>query len=164
MKHRATLAAVLILALASCGKPAEPAPADAPPPTTAAAEPPADIVSPEIKAQLAALPAPYNEADYLNGRRTFTQCKSCHVVEAGAGNRVGPNLHGVFGRKAGSVEDFAYSPAVKGSGIVWDETQLDHWLANPQKDLPGNRMTFAGIADPNKRRDVIAYLRIESSK
>ena len=70
----------------------------------------------------------------------------------------------MFGREAGSKEGFTYSQALQDANFTWDASHLDHWLANPQKDLPGNRMTFAGIADPNKRRDVIAYLRIESSK
>ena len=163
---RQDVIAVLVLAatLAGCGPPSAPTPAEAPREETSAAAPTAPLVTPEIQAALAALPAPYNQADYLDGRRTFAQCKSCHVIEAGAGNRVGPNLHGVFGRKAGSVADFNYSPALKNAGFVWDMDHLDHWLANPQKDLPGTRMTFAGIADPDKRRDVIAYIEVESSR
>jgi cytochrome c len=164
MITRAALAIAFTMALAGCGQATAPTPPEAPPETVSLAPPAAPLVTPEIQAKLAALPAPYNQADYLEGRRQFAQCKSCHVVEAGAGNRVGPNLHGVFGRKAGTAPDFNYSPVLKNAGFVWDMDQLNKWLANPQKDLPGTRMTFAGIADPNKRRDVIAYLEIESSK
>jgi cytochrome c len=164
MASKTLLAIVAFTALAGCGQPTAPAPATAPPETTAAAPEPSSIVTPEIAAAVAALPAPYNKADYVNGRRVFNQCRSCHIFEAGAGNRVGPNLHGVFGRKAGSVADFAYSPALKSAGITWDEAQVDHWITNPQQAFPGNRMTFPGLADPDARRDVIAYLKIESSK
>jgi cytochrome c len=93
------LALLAFTALAGCGQPTAPTPASAPPETTAPAAPaPSAIVTPEIAAQIAALPAPYNQADYVNGRRVFNQCRACHIFEAGAGNRVGPILHGVFGR------------------------------------------------------------------
>jgi len=164
----AMMAAALaaLATLAGCGQPSAPAPAALPPETAAAPDTsaPAAIVTPEITAQIAAMAPPYNKADYVNGRRIFNQCRACHIFEAGAGNRVGPNLHGVFGRKAGTVADFAYSPALQASNITWDETQIDRWITSPQKAVPGSRMTFAGLGDPNARRDVIAYLKIETSK
>lgn len=158
---RALLALACLCALAACGPAEAPAPAEAPPSPSAGS---AALVTPEIQAALAALPAPYNEADYVKGRKGFGQCAACHRIPVEAGNSVGPNLHGVFGRKAGTVEGFSYSPQLQNSGIVWDADKVDHWLANPQTFLPGNRMTFVGIKDPTLRRDVIAYLMIESNK
>lgn len=87
-------------------------------------------------------------------------CGTCHVAEAGAGPRQGPNLFGVVGRAAGSVEGFNYSPAfVAGkSGIVWDEQTLDQWLTDPQSVIPGAVMPYKQ-ADPDKRKLVIEYLK-----
>ena len=87
-------------------------------------------------------------------------CGTCHVAEAGAGPRQGPNLFGVVGRAAGSVEGFTYSPgfvAAK-SGIVWDEQTLDRWLTDPQSLIPGAVMPYKQ-ADPDKRKLVIEYLK-----
>ncbi len=77
---------------------------------------------------------------------------------------VGPNLHGVFGREAGSKEGFTYSQALQDANFTWDASHLDHWLANPQTGLPGNRMAFAGVRDETQRRDVIAYLMVEAAE
>ncbi|MEZ5998210.1 MAG: cytochrome c family protein [Hyphomonas sp.] len=108
------------------------------------------------------LPEPYNTADYALGKRTFKLCQSCHTANEGGGNLVGPNLHGVFGRAAGSKEGFAYSDAMKNSGIVWSPAELETYLENPAKDIPGNRMSFAGVRKPADRAAVIAYLMVES--
>jgi cytochrome c len=116
-----------------------------------------------MQARIAALPAPYNEASYEGGRRVFAQCRSCHTIDVGGGNRVGPNLHGVFGREIGTAEGFTYSQPVQEANFVWDADHLDHWLANPQTFLPGNRMAFAGVRDETQRRDVIAYLMAETA-
>jgi cytochrome c len=145
----------LLFALAACG-PSQPAPSA---PTPAAPE----VSNEEMQARIAALPAPYNEASYEAGRRVFAQCRSCHTIDAGGGNRVGPNLHGVFGREIGTAEGFAYSQPVQEASFVWDADHLDHWLANPQTFLPGNRMAFAGVRDETQRRDVIAYLMAETA-
>ena len=87
-------------------------------------------------------------------------CGTCHVAEAGAGPRQGPNLFGVFGREAGSLPDFKYSPAfVAGDkDIVWDESSLDRWLTDPQALIPGAIMPYKQ-ADPDKRRLIIDYLK-----
>ncbi|OYU77853.1 MAG: cytochrome c family protein [Alphaproteobacteria bacterium PA3] len=120
--------------------------------------------SPEDAKILASLPAPYNEGDLANGRRQFAKCRSCHVIEKGGDNRVGPALHGVFGRTAGTAAGFTYSPALKGAGFVWDADKLNQWLADPKGFLPGNRMTFVGLKQEKDRRDVIAYIKVESAK
>lgn len=146
---------VLFLALAACG-PSQPAPSA---PAPAAPE----VSSAEMEARIAALPAPYNEASYEAGRRVFAQCRSCHTIDVGGGNRVGPNLHGVFGREIGTAAGFTYSQPVQEASFVWNADRLDHWLANPQTFLPGNRMAFAGVRDETQRRDVIAYLMAETA-
>jgi cytochrome c len=88
----------------------------------------------------------------------FAQCRSCHAVEAGK-NGVGPSLFGVFGTKAGSVAGYAYTDANKNSGLTWDEATLDEYLTAPMKKIPGTKMTYAGMPDAAKRKDVIEYLK-----
>ena len=156
---RQLFALIVPLLLAACG-PSAPESADAP-----ASQPPAAPAASneEMQARIAALPAPYSEASYEAGRRVFAQCRSCHTIDEGAGNRVGPNLHGVFGRQIGSAEGFNYSQPVQDADFVWDAAQLDHWLQNPQSFLPGNRMAFAGVRDETQRRDLIAYLMVETA-
>ncbi|MGE5514797.1 MAG: c-type cytochrome [Bacteroidota bacterium] len=95
--------------------------------------------------------------DPAAGEKVFNQCKACHTIEAGK-NRVGPSLHGVVGRPAGSVEGFAYSPAMKGSGLTWTPENLDKYLTDPKALVPGNKMAFAGLKKPEDRANVIAYL------
>lgn len=86
-------------------------------------------------------------------------CRPCHGLAAGDESPMGPHLHGIFGRQAGTREGFDYSPALRGSGIVWTDETLDAWLAQPDAFLPGNDMAFAGFRSPDDRRALIAYLR-----
>ena len=88
----------------------------------------------------------------------FAQCAMCHSVKPGE-TRIGPSLAGVFGTKAGAIPGYPFSPAMKTSGLTWDEATLDRFLTAPMKVVPGTRMTFAGIADTGKRQAVIAYLK-----
>ena len=74
----------------------------------------------------------------------------------------GPNLYGVFGRAAGSDAKFSYSHAMRTAGFTWDADKLDHWLQNPRTFLPGNKMTYPGLPDAADRRDVIAFLKVET--
>ena len=113
---------------------------------------------------MSGLPAPYNTADYDVGRRLFRQCQACHLVAADAGHRVGPNLHGLFTRSAGALEDFKYSDALTSAEFEWTPEQLDAWLANPKSFLPGNRMVFAGVPQEDRRQNLIAYLLVETAK
>ena len=97
--------------------------------------------------------------DSANGESLFGRhCSVCHSLTA---NRVGPILSGVYGRKAGTVPEFHYSSAVQTSNIIWDSKTLDQWLTGPQQFIPGQRMNFS-ISDPQKRADIIAYLKSES--
>jgi cytochrome c2 len=108
-------------------------------------------------ALVAAGGAAHAEGDAARGEKKFEECASCHSIELGH-NGVGPSLHGMFGRKAGEVADFRYSPAMKRSGITWTEKALDEFIADPQKMVAGNRMPYAGLPDANERADLIAYL------
>jgi cytochrome c len=99
------------------------------------------------------------EGDAAKGEKVFAKCKACHALEAGV-NKLGPTLHGVFGRKAGTAEGFGkYSDALKDSGIVWDETTIDKYLQNPKEFIPKNKMAFPGLKADQDRADVIAYLK-----
>lgn len=121
-----------------------------------------ELTAEQKQALLAQLPAPYNTADLENGKMKFGMCRSCHTIVPGGANLTGPNLHGVFGRKAGALEGYNYSDAVKAAGFVWDAGQLDKWLAEPRTFLPGTKMSFAGVKDPKDRTDLIAYLKVET--
>jgi cytochrome c len=153
--------------LAACGQGGGGAPTSAEPGAEPAATPaaaaPAPQASPEeVQALLASLPAPYNTADLENGRRKFGMCRSCHTIVEGGANLTGPNLHGVFGRKAGALEGYNYSEVVKNAGFVWDAEHLDKWLAEPRTFLPGTKMSFAGLKNEKDRIDLIAYLKVET--
>lgn len=87
----------------------------------------------------------------------FAQCAACHSTERGSPS-FGPNLVGVAGRRAGTLPGYAYSPALKASGLTWNASTLDRWLASPRRTVPGTRMPFGGIADPTQRKQVIDYL------
>ena len=93
------------------------------------------------------------------GKAVFEQCAACHSLGE-AGDYDGPTLKGVFGRKAGSLEDYRYSAAMTRSGVTWDAMTLEQYVTDPQAFIPGNRMAFAGITDKTQRDDLIAYLAI----
>ncbi|WP_312166729.1 cytochrome c family protein [Phenylobacterium sp.] len=130
-------------------------------PSTAAPAAPEPSAA-EKQALVASLPAPYNTADIDNGKMKFAMCRSCHTIVPGGANLTGPNLHGVFGRKAGALETYKYSDAVRNAGFVWDAEHLDKWLAEPRTFLPGTKMSFAGLKAEKDRIDLIAYLKVET--
>jgi len=92
-------------------------------------------------------------------------CRECHAFDKGD-NRIGPTLYGVVGRKAGTVPGFAYSDSLKGSGITWDEKNLDKWITNPNTFIPGNNMgaIFSGLSDAGERAKIIAFLKGDTAK
>jgi cytochrome c len=104
---------------------------------------------------LLALATPTIAADAEHGKAVFQACAACHSDKPDA---LGPNLAGVIGRKAGSRDDFRYSPAMQRAGFTWDEASLRQYLADPQAKVKGNRMPFSGLADPKDVDDVIAYI------
>ena len=96
--------------------------------------------------------------DPVQGKMLFAKCVICHTVEPGK-NKLGPSLAGVVGRKSASVPGFNYSAAMKGAGIVWSPDNLDKYIASPRTLVPGNKMIFAGMANPVDRANLIAYLQ-----
>lgn len=149
------LAATAALALlAGCGRPSGGGSSE-----SAAAPPPSGPTPAQAAEMEASLPAPFNSGDLAHGQQVFNQCRACHTAEQGAGDMVGPNLWGVFGRKAGSEPGFNYSDGLKASGIVWDAPHIDKWITNPRAVVPDTRMSFLGLSNPKDRIDVIAYLK-----
>lgn len=148
--------AVLALVLSACGgdQPAPPSGSDAAPADTGAA-PAAATGEADIGTRLAA-------ADLKRGQTMYFQCRACHSLEQGGPNKVGPNLHGVFGRKAGLVPGFAYSDVMAASEVVWTDEAMDAWLARPSQFMPGNRMVFIGVKDAQDRASLIAYMKQET--
>lgn len=98
------------------------------------------------------------DGNAAEGEKVFRKlCSACHVVQAGQ-NKLGPSLHAILGRKAGTVDGFRYSDANKNSAVVWTSDKLDPYLKDPKAFMPGNRMAFAGVKKDDERKDLIAYL------
>jgi cytochrome c len=106
-----------------------------------------------------ALPQASQGTEDASGQQAFNNaCRTCHMVREGD-NRLGPNLHRVVGRKAGSLPDYAFSSAMKEAGFVWDEEKLDRFIANPDQVVPGNNMKpYGGLASSDDRKKIIAFL------
>ncbi len=134
----------LALAVAACGSPPEDKPADAANGTAAL---PADTATPPATAAVASTKP-----------IAFAQCATCHSVDPNK-HGVGPSLAGIHGSKAGSAAGYAYTDANKNSGLTWDDATLDTYLTNPMKVIPGTKMTYAGMPDAAKRKEVIDYLK-----
>ncbi len=138
------LTLVAVTALAACGAPEDGASKDDAP---AAPSRPAATAAPAL--------SPAAEA----GRKNFRPCAVCHSVREGDNARVGPSVYGVYGRKAGAVDGFAYSKAMKESTVVWTEETLNAFLEDPQGFMPRNRMAYPGDNDPDNRAAIIDYLK-----
>jgi cytochrome c len=113
---------------------------------------------------LTAIPgsATAQEGNAEDGAEVFKKCRACHEVGPTAKNRVGPELNGIIGRKAGTAEGFVYSDANKAAGakgLVWSQDELLKYLEQPLSFMPGTKMAFAGLKDEQDRKDVIAYLK-----
>ncbi len=98
------------------------------------------------------------DGNETRGKRLFLRCKACHNLTDGRRHKLGPNLHALFGRKAGSLSDYRYSRALAEADFAWSRSQLNRWLKNPSGFLPGNKMSFAGLRTPQDRADLLAYL------
>ena len=101
----------------------------------------------------------FAEGDAAKGKKVFKKCKACHTLKQGGKHRIGPNLHGVFGRTAGTVDGFKkFSKGLKSAEFAWDAKLLDQYLTSPKKMIKGSRMAFPGLKKEQDRADVIAYL------
>ena len=99
-------------------------------------------------------------ADAELGKKQAGVCTACHTFGDGQPNKIGPNLHGVFGRKAGSKDDYLYTDGMKNYGVTWNDAEIDKWITNPKAILPGTKMVFPGQPDPEARANIIAFLKI----
>ena len=105
-----------------------------------------------------ALAGPVLAQDAKRGEQVFNMCSPCHAVGPGAPNKIGPELNGLDGRRAGTVPNFSYSDANKNSGIVWNEATFKQYIGNPAAMIPGTKMPFAGIKNRQEINDLWAYL------
>lgn len=137
-------APILVIALAACGSDPAPGPTE-------------QIVVREPGA--AAVPSAEAEDNLIaTGKAAFNTCVACHGIEKDGGNKVGPNLYGIIGQAAASVEGFSYSEALASSGITWTKEELDSYIANPAAKVPGTTMMAGAITDAARRESIIAYI------
>jgi cytochrome c len=97
--------------------------------------------------------------DVAAGEKSFRKCLPCHSIGPGAANKVGPEQNGLDGRKAGTVPGFTYSEANKNSGIVWNDATFKEYIADPRAKIPGTKMIFPGIKNPQEATDLWAYIK-----
>ena len=121
------------------------------------------MLRPALLAALILAPVlPAAAQDAAAGQRVFNQCRACHSSEQGGRNGVGPNLHAVVGRKAGSIENFRYSASLREKaegGLAWDEDTLRAYIANPKAVIPAGSMSYPGLRNEQQLNDLIAYLK-----
>ncbi|MEO6947490.1 MAG: cytochrome c family protein [Nitrobacter sp.] len=96
--------------------------------------------------------------DAAAGKASFNKCMACHAIGEGATNKVGPELNGLEGRKAGAVAGYSYSDAMKNSGITWTEAEFKEYIKNPKAKVPGVKMAFAGITKQSELDNLWAYV------
>lgn len=110
--------------------------------------------------QLAVTAASAQSGNAARGQRVFnTQCRACHTLEKDGASTAGPNLHGVFGRKAGTAAGYESSDSMKKSGIVWDDATMADYNRDPKGKVPGTKMVFNGVKNAGQLADLVAYLK-----
>ena len=97
--------------------------------------------------------------DIAKGKKLAKKCTTCHTLQKGGKNRLGPNLFGIFGSSAASVKGYKYSKAMASSGIIWDEAAFTEFLLKPKKLVKGTKMSFAGLKNAKQRADLVAYFK-----
>lgn len=102
--------------------------------------------------------AVFADGDVAKGEKVYKKCQTCHAIGPGATNRVGPVLNGIVGKPAGKVAKYTYSPAMKSSGLTWNEETLEKYLKDPKGVVPGTKMVFVGLKKDDELDNVIAYL------
>ena len=107
---------------------------------------------------IAAASVPAMAQDAQKGKTVFNVCLACHTIGPAAQNKIGPELNGLDGRKAGTVSNFDYSDANKSSGIVWNEETFEDYIKNPAAKVPGTKMIFPGIKNEQQEKDLWAYI------
>jgi cytochrome c len=105
---------------------------------------------------LALVGTPAIGGDVEHGKQLYLACAGCHTDKP---NALGPSLRGVFGRKSAALEDYRYSAPMQRANLIWDETNLREYIADPQSKVKGNRMPYGGLKDPKDIDDVVAYLK-----
>jgi cytochrome c len=167
LPSRLALCAAAYVLLAACHPAAGPASTAGAANAEAPAQRPRSVAVADTRAralQGAVHGLPLAKANLRRGELLSLACQACHTFKAGAGDgSKGPNLNGIFGRRAAREPGFDYSDALRNSGIVWTAQQLDKWLANPADFVAGTKMTFDGYQSASDRRDLIAYLELATA-
>ena len=158
---RGLAALVMIGVLAACDTSTPPSvpPSSAPPAVASAAPQVVQFDAGPVRTAAEYLADPkFASADTSRGQLLSYACAACHTFGVAGGTLIGPNLHGLFGRRAAAVAGFDYSPALASSGLVWTPVSLEAWLSEPASFVAGTKMAFTGYRSPDDRRDLIAYL------
>jgi cytochrome c len=118
----------------------------------------ADVIAATLLATLALSSTARGEGDAAAGEQSFKKCLPCHAIGPGAKNKVGPELNGLDGRKAGTAPDYSYSDANKNSGITWNKEAFEKYITDPRAAIPRTKMIFPGIKNEKERENLWAYI------